>query len=590
MRFLTPDRSAQPRFAGVLPIRSAVFLAVVSALLVVATRPALAAAEVEVQNVMQGQVQGLQATVNGSGQGYYGDSLKASFSNQTTQEFTVAIPIGLRLLPDEERIQNEYAAGGEHISVPPGDSSAVIKGFCGEQHDGGPGSSTVFRPGGFADSELLRTLEEINHEGAFDMTGQAAVWHATDGMDISGNQAAQNLFNGGAVPLGKAAGAAALAALLASAGMALSEFLSHGFPTWLTSLAAGPQVPGTEPLAPDTVSQAVTGPTQGAADTARFESDVGLGPPPAQPFDAFIFGEPPFESTAESFFSELAPAGPSDESIFGAWGDESTPPSDKAPLLEEPTSDEGLVEEPQDGGEPAEEPQGESDTGLDEQPGEEPAETPPKADEPPADKPADKPEPPASTDSLEEILALGGAEHDLSEMAVGLSDKGFYVRNPGLDVDGLAYVDGWFGDRGLQLVSAVGDATIGRLTGNQGITCDDYVRMTKEGVKQAFDRAFDGKAKVEIISFEEKSTLYDQASWGNWFDSCNRQNHILFKATLPSGHAVSVDFWDNARRDTPIVREWDETRDIWKKGLGEDEFYEFLPDDWNDPPIMGTKP
>ncbi len=72
--------------------------------------------DVELQDVMDGNVPGLTATVNGSGGGYYGDSLRVSFSNDTTQALRIKIPIGLRLAPEDTSVQTMITAGTEIIT------------------------------------------------------------------------------------------------------------------------------------------------------------------------------------------------------------------------------------------------------------------------------------------------------------------------------------------------------------------------------------------------------------------------------------------------------------------------------------------
>ncbi|MEL7562666.1 hypothetical protein [Dehalogenimonas sp. 4OHTPN] len=172
----------------------------------------LSAADYELHDVMNGAVPGLSVIVNGSGQGYYGQSIRATFSNNTGTPLTVKVPIGLALLPQNTGVQTMYTAGAETISVPPGSSQGLIVAFCGEQHDTGPRSSDVFTAGGFATGSLLQTLRNINRSGDFSFNAQAAVWHHTDGNDITGNEIAQDLAAGFG-----AAGAAAAAGLAGSA-------------------------------------------------------------------------------------------------------------------------------------------------------------------------------------------------------------------------------------------------------------------------------------------------------------------------------------------------------------------------------------
>lgn len=177
-------------------------------------------------DVMAGNVPDIAAVVNGSGEGYYGDSLRVTFSNYSGRNHRVLVPIGLRLVPDNTSVQTMYTAGGEVFDVPPGESSFIFKGFCGEQHDAGPGSYDVFRPGGFAEGDLMRTLQEINRQETFDSNAQAAVWHRTDDNDISGNEIAMNLTGTSAVSPGKAAAAGGVTAGVAIAATLLMNLLN----------------------------------------------------------------------------------------------------------------------------------------------------------------------------------------------------------------------------------------------------------------------------------------------------------------------------------------------------------------------------
>lgn len=203
-------------------------LLIVTASCLAFTLPVMAD-DFELQEVMTGNASGLYAQVNGSGEGYYGNSLRVTFANDTGQDYRVKVPIGLRLIPTDSSVQTMYTAGGESLSVPPGNSSYLIKGFCGEAHDSGPGSSDTFTPGGFADGDLMRTLEEINRQESFNSDGQQAVWHHTDGNDISGNDVARDLAGGGnSVSPGEAAAAGGAAAGTAVIGVIVNNLLNGG--------------------------------------------------------------------------------------------------------------------------------------------------------------------------------------------------------------------------------------------------------------------------------------------------------------------------------------------------------------------------
>lgn len=177
------------------------------------------AADYEIQDIMNGNVSGISVVVNGSGQGYYGQSLLASFNNNTGGNLSIRVPIGLSMVPANSGVQTMYTAGGETINVPPGNSQSLIIAFCGEQHDAGPGRSDTFSAGSFATGSLLQTLHNINQAGNFGRDAQQAVWHHTDGADISNNETASELASGfGASGTTAAAG---LAAAVLAGGTAL---------------------------------------------------------------------------------------------------------------------------------------------------------------------------------------------------------------------------------------------------------------------------------------------------------------------------------------------------------------------------------
>ena len=182
--------------------------------------PVAADADTDLVQVLKGDVPGVNAQVTGSGLGYYGNSLRARFQNDTGQTITVHIPIGLRFVPKDVAVQTMYTAGGETVTVAPGSSEVVFKGFCGEAHDAGPGSEDVFDPDGSADGDLLRTLERINRSKAFDHDGQLAVWHHTNDYDNAGNQRANDLAGGDSVPSSRAAAGGLVGAAAAAGGAA----------------------------------------------------------------------------------------------------------------------------------------------------------------------------------------------------------------------------------------------------------------------------------------------------------------------------------------------------------------------------------
>ncbi len=185
------------------------------------------AADYEIQDVMNGNVSGIATLVKGAG-GYYGNCISVTFSNNTGQTYSVRVPIGLQLIPDDSGVQTMLTAGGETLTVPPGQSSYPIKAFCGEMHDHAPSGYNTFTAGGIVSGDTLQTLQEINRQQAFNLTGQEAVWHQTDGNDISNNESAQQLVSGGGASPEAAAAAGGATAAAALGAAVLIHILNGG--------------------------------------------------------------------------------------------------------------------------------------------------------------------------------------------------------------------------------------------------------------------------------------------------------------------------------------------------------------------------
>ncbi len=185
------------------------------------------AADYEIQDVMNGNVPGIATLVKGAG-GYYGNCISVTFSNNTGQTYSVRVPIGLQLIPDDSGVQTMLTAGGETLTVPPGQSTYPIKAFCGEMHDHAPSSYNTFTAGGIVSGDTLQTLQEINRQQAFNMTGQEAVWHQTDGNDITNDEAAQQLVSGGGASPEAAAAAGGATAAAALGAAILIHILNGG--------------------------------------------------------------------------------------------------------------------------------------------------------------------------------------------------------------------------------------------------------------------------------------------------------------------------------------------------------------------------
>lgn len=166
------------------------------------------------------------------------------------------------------------------------------------------------------------------------------------------------------------------------------------------------------------------------------------------------------------------------------------------------------------------------------------------------------------------VLSIKELENSLNDIAKDLKDKGYYVKNPLMDKDPTMIVDGWY--------KAIITEGMDAVTGWKSSTCEDYVNISEGRVKKAVEEAFGKNAKVERIVFEEKSSYPEKGE--RWYhiptklDRLNEMNHILFRVTLPDGTQKSVDLWDNARGEGPVIRDWKDTVDKWRKAIGEGEF------------------
>lgn len=203
--------------------------AILSILVVVCASPNTAAADdVDIRDVLDGNVEGLTVQVNGSGLGYYGDSLRANFVNTTDRPIRVKIPLGLRFVPNDSGVQTMIAAGGEIVVVPPGDSESLLKAFCGEMNDSAPGAGDVFTAGEMVGGDLLRTVENLNREGRFDSTGNSTIWSLTDDLNLDGDPEAQRLVRTTTSPARTAAGGALTGAVIAGGAVIHARMAGSG--------------------------------------------------------------------------------------------------------------------------------------------------------------------------------------------------------------------------------------------------------------------------------------------------------------------------------------------------------------------------
>ncbi|PWH15811.1 MAG: hypothetical protein DDG59_10850 [Anaerolineae bacterium] len=163
-------------------------------------------------------------------------------------------------------------------------------------------------------------------------------------------------------------------------------------------------------------------------------------------------------------------------------------------------------------------------------------------------------------------MRLGDFQEDLYALRDQLEKK-YYVLNP------------WQGDptilihKGNTLKNILYDQTIGRFTGEVGLTCGDYVEKTAVPVNEFLQKHFPG-ATVESVVFEERSSKPQAEGWKNWFDRLIEDNHNLLKVTLPDGTELAVDFHQNRARKAPLIRKWSEARQEWRDYLGKNEFLE----------------
>ncbi|MRR13580.1 hypothetical protein EG835_14270, partial [bacterium] len=145
--------------------------------------------------VMAGEVDGLAVEVTSAG-GVTGDVIRTTFYNELGEPVEVLIPIGVRLKPRTPQTQIMVTAGNELLTVEPGESEFIVKGFCSLHHAGAPKTDDPFSFYGMAEGDFLETLQNVNRAQAFDATGQAAVWAMTDGTDPSYQPGAEDLLAG----------------------------------------------------------------------------------------------------------------------------------------------------------------------------------------------------------------------------------------------------------------------------------------------------------------------------------------------------------------------------------------------------------
>lgn len=164
------------------------------------------------------------------------------------------------------------------------------------------------------------------------------------------------------------------------------------------------------------------------------------------------------------------------------------------------------------------------------------------------------------------LLELG--LQDFKERLELLDDKLYlekhYVLNP---YQGDPFV---LGHRVVTGFNRAYDATLGKWTGKQGLTCQGYVNHARKDVEKILQETIPG-AKLDNVIFEEKSTLAQQG-FLDWLDSAIDDNHNLMKVTLPDNRKLSIDFHQKRLHNAPLLDEWDVTEKTWRDYLGEHEF------------------
>ncbi len=203
--------------------------------------------------VMEGETWDLSADVGGAG-GYYGECIQVTLYNSASDTKMVKVPVGTELVPANAYVQTMYTAGGEVLRADPGTSTHRINAFCGEMHDGAPGTGDTFSFGGYANSDLMNILEAINDQEAYNSDGQHAVWHETDDRDISEDEGAQAVVHGAGPGGTQAATTAVAASVLVLIWMLLNNFADSS--TFSTGGGGGSTKgggsPGSHLIDPDT--------------------------------------------------------------------------------------------------------------------------------------------------------------------------------------------------------------------------------------------------------------------------------------------------------------------------------------------------
>lgn len=191
----------------------------------------------------------------------------------------------------------------------------------------------------------------------------------------------------------------------------------------------------------------------------------------------------------------------------------------------------------------------------------------------PSEKPPSPPvkeQTPSPETSQPDIRPLGMRFVDFQEEVYAYRDeleKKYYVANP------------WQSDptvlihRARCIYNLVYDKTIGKVTGKQGLTCEEYVHKTAQEVAALLKKHIPD-AYLESVVFEERTSMRFPDKYKERLDWLIEDNHNLLRVNLPDGTQWAIDFHQNRAGRSPLFRKFDEARQVWKKYMGEDDFVE----------------
>jgi hypothetical protein len=141
-------------------------------------------------------------------------------------------------------------------------------------------------------------------------------------------------------------------------------------------------------------------------------------------------------------------------------------------------------------------------------------------------------------------------------------DKKYYVLNPLIDDDSTGLINGLFA-----LFQLANDYSFNALiTGKKGLTCGDYVALTKPEVKRIVNDVYGEELIVEEVLLQEASNdpyLPEGKAAFSPFDRVIDTNHICFRITYPGGEQEYLDYW-SYQLGEPLMGPWKEKEDHWR--------------------------